>query len=97
MDTYEDIYSDDFFESDHEEEFSTIEVRKIVTSKIWNFNLQQRKYHAYGSIACFFLFRKKLKKLWMICQHPKTMVTHLIPKKEERYVLIITQIGIQFL
>ena len=94
MDTYEDIYSDDFFESDHEEEFSTIEVRKTVSCKIWNL-----KYHAYGSIVCLFifLFRKKLKKLWMICQHPKTMVTHLIPKKEERYVLIITQIGIRFL
>ena len=96
MDTYEDIYSDDFFESDHEEEFSTIEVRKTVSLKIWNFAF---KYHTYGSISCFFsfLFRKKLKKLWMICQHPKTMVTHLIPKKEERYVLIITRIMIRFL
>ena len=34
MDSYEDIYSDDFFESEKEDEFSTIEVSKQIAHKI---------------------------------------------------------------
>ena len=33
MDSYEDIYSDDFFESEHEDEFSTIEVSELIVNK----------------------------------------------------------------
>ena len=33
MDSYEDIYSDDFFESEREDEFSTIEVSKRIVNK----------------------------------------------------------------
>ena len=34
MDSYEDIYSDDFFESEKDDEFSTIEVSKQILHEI---------------------------------------------------------------
>ena len=68
MDTYEDIYSDDFFESDHEEEFSTIEVRKTVSLKIWNFAFSDRfttkkiSYIRFNFVLFLFLVQEEVEK-----------------------------------
>ena len=34
MESYDDIYSDDFFESEHDDEFSTIEVSEQIVNKV---------------------------------------------------------------
>ena len=44
MDSYEDIYSDDFFESEHEDEFSTIEVSKRIVNK-YHYDTVNKKIH----------------------------------------------------